>query len=247
MEEKKSFVLYHDLADMMVFLTIPQRGELITAIFEYVKEGKTQIALDVPTQIVFTSVRQNLDRDCEKYLEKCRINAENGKKGGRPRKNQHVEKSERFFEKAEKADNDNDNENDNDNDNDNDNENGGENENENENARESRSADATDLAARGMVPPPPPPPQNMLEELRELGVPLYYAEERLERAEYFAEKEHKSVTKLLSEWWENDRQGTPPNRTTTALSPPPNHQKTYDIDEFFQAALERALESDCFA
>ncbi len=245
MEEKKSFILYHDLADMIAFLTIPQRGELMTAILEYVKEGKPQVALDVPTQIVFTSVRQNLDRDREKYLEKCRINSEKGKKGGRPKK---ATAFSAFEEKAKKADNENENENENDNDN----ENGGENENENENERESRSGAATDLASRGMVPPPPPPPKEneflLWEDLKGLGVPLSYAEERRERAEYFASIEQKSVAEVIYEWWQTDRHGTPPNKRTvtpssySSYSSYSSSNKTYDVDEFFEAARRRAEE-----
>ena len=157
MEEKKSFVLYFNLMELLNFLTFQQRGELITAIFEYVREGEVQTKLDAPTEIVFTSVRLHLDRDRETYFERCRQNRENGKKGGRPKKS---EKTERLFEKAKKPDNDN--------------ENGGENENENENENgyDNGGGNENDRAPRRVefLPPtelPPPLSEEDEEELTE--------------------------------------------------------------------------------
>jgi len=155
MEEKKSFVLYFNLVELLKFLTFQQRGELITAIFEYVQDGAVQTKLDAPTEIVFTSVRLHLDRDRETYFERCRQNRENGKKGGRPKK---IEKTERFFEKPKKPDNDN--------------ENGGDNENENETGYENGGGNENDRAPRrmGFLPPtelPPPLPEEDEQELTE--------------------------------------------------------------------------------
>jgi len=234
--EQKSFILYFDLADMLQFLTIQQRGELFTAIFEYVKEGEIQTNLDVPTQIVFTGVRSHLERDREKYIQRCEANKENGKKGGRPKKS---EKTERFLEKAKKPYNDNENENDIDI------ENGGENENENENGYESGSWNENDRAPRrmGSLSPselPPPLSEKDREELQRLGIPESYAEERIERAALFARSQKKRVVEVLSEWWQTDRYGTPQNQRKQNPWQLSSENKSYDTDEFIEAMLRHS-------
>lgn len=122
-EEKKSFVLYHSFANQFELLSMEERGELISAIFQYERTREAN-PLTPLVQMAFSCIREALDRDRAAYEEKCEQNAKNGKKGGRPRKVFFSEKTERFFEKPKKADNDNDNGNDNENDNENENGNG---------------------------------------------------------------------------------------------------------------------------
>jgi hypothetical protein len=130
---KNSFILYHEYSDYINKLTDEQTGKLLKAIFAYEQDG-TVPQLDPITDMVFTVIRKQLDKNRAKYEEICRTNAENGKKGGRPRKQavnevdseaiSETEKSDRLLEKptgyfekrtkAKKADNDNDNDNDND-------------------------------------------------------------------------------------------------------------------------------------
>ena len=229
MEKIKTFVLYQGFAEMIAFLTMEQRGALLTAIFEYAKEERWEVALDLPTQIVFASIRQHMDLDREKYMEKCRINSENGKKGGRPRK---ATGFSGFEEEPKKAYNENENENNNNNYNYN--YNGGENDNNDNPAPASFACEAGDLAPRGMVPFPsetvPPPPPLTKEERRELlraGVPIGYAKDRLERAAWFSHSMQKSRVAVLCEWWQTDKQKPPSTR----------REKSYDVDDFFQAAL----------
>ena len=137
------------------------------------------------------------------------------------------EKSERFFEKAKKANNNNNNKNNNNN-----------NINIKEEVNNDNDADANDLAARGMVslsakaPPPPPKREEVLCRAEELGIPRSYAEARLERAEHFSRYEKRSEVDILQEWWEGDRRGTPKNVLLSSKK-----EKSYDLDEFFQAAL----------
>ena len=241
MTEKKSFILYHDFYGQMQFLTIEQRGELLTMIYEYAVNGTVMGDTSPMAQFAFAGIRGQMDRDLEKYEEKCRINAEKGKKGGRPKK---ATVFSAFEEKAEKPDNDNGN--DNDTDNDNDNGNGGDKENENDNGIEGGGGEEYDLAARGMVSlsskaPPPPSSEDrekFWEELMELGVPSSYAEARLARAYHFARTTKRSISEILYEWWQEDKQGSPKN----AEPPPPDRQKTYDLEDFFQAALARSYE-----
>ena len=104
MAEKKSFILYHDFYDQMQLLSIEQRGELLTMIYEYAVNGRVMTGASPMTQFAFLGIRGQMDRDYDKYLERCQINAQNAKKGGRPKKDS---KTERFFEKPKKPDNDN--------------------------------------------------------------------------------------------------------------------------------------------
>lgn len=119
MADKNSFLLYKDSYAEIQLLSIEQRGLLITAIFEYVITGKALETSDTALMIVFSTLKRFIDRDAEKYEEKCNKNRDNGKQGGRPPKKQKdSDKSERFSAKPKKADNDNDNVNENENDND---------------------------------------------------------------------------------------------------------------------------------
>ena len=118
--DKKSFILYGDFSELFGLLSLEDRGRLITAIFNYENAGEEDGTLPDAAKMAFICIKNTLDRDREAYEEKCRKNAENGQKGGRPRKNEKKEntevdhgeffseKTERFFEKPKKADSDND-------------------------------------------------------------------------------------------------------------------------------------------
>ncbi len=242
MTQPKSFVLYDDYFELIKFLTVKQRGELITMIFQYAETGEEMKHDDTAVRIVFSTIRMAMDRDREKYIQRCEANKENGKKGGRPKK---IEKTERFFEKPKKPYNEN--ENDNENDNEIDIENGGENENENENGYESGSWNENDRAPRrmGSLSPselPPPLSEKDREELQRLGIPESYAEERIERAALFARSQKKRVVEVLSEWWQTDRYGTPQNQRKQNPWQLSSENKSYDTEDFFQAALRRSEE-----
>lgn len=234
MTQPKSFVLYDDYFELIKFLTVKQRGELFTMIFQYAATGEEIKHDDTAVRIVFSTIRMAMDRDREKYIQRCEVNKENGKKGGRPKKS---EKNERFLEKAKKPYNENENENENDIDI----ENGGENEYE----YDTRMREENDLAARGVVSPPPTEPPLPLsekdrEELRRLGIPTSYAEERLERATVFARSQRKRVVDILSDWWQTDRYGTPQNQRTQNPWQLSSENKSYDTDEFIEAMLRRS-------
>ena len=126
-EKKNSFLLYLEHEELINQLTNEQAGELIKGIFEYARTGDTP-NLNPLENLVFISIRQDLDRNAEKYEEKRIKMRENGKKGGRPRKDikdteQENQKNQKVFSESKKSlyDNVNVNVNDNDNNNDNDN------------------------------------------------------------------------------------------------------------------------------
>ena len=117
MIKKKSFVLYTDYREMIEMLPIKERGELLTALFEYVESGVISDFSNSPAlNMCFSFIRSQIDRDTEKYIERCEKNRINGSKGGK------ATASNREQSFANQADNDNETDNDNDNDNETDNE-----------------------------------------------------------------------------------------------------------------------------
>lgn len=105
MEEKKSFVMYTDYWKHIKLLTMEQRGILLSAIMQHVA-GDEVIQLDDVTQMAFSFITEQIDRDAEKYQKTIEKRKEAGKLGGRPK----AKKANGFSEKqtkAKKADNDN--------------------------------------------------------------------------------------------------------------------------------------------
>ena len=128
MSEKKSFVLHKDYNNQIKKLSDVDAAALLRAIFAYVN-GEEVCQLSPVADMVFSFIAAQIDRDNAKYKARCERNKANGKKGGRPKKEEPNEteenpkepnKTERFSEKPKKPDNDNDSDNDNDNDSDND-------------------------------------------------------------------------------------------------------------------------------
>lgn len=81
---RKGFMLFHDLAEVLVALGDEKSGKLIKAMIQYSTDG-TVPELESPLDIVFIQLRQQLDRDIEKYDNICERNRKNGLLGGRPR------------------------------------------------------------------------------------------------------------------------------------------------------------------
>ena len=85
MAEKKSLLLYYDYKVHFDYLTDLQVGQIVRAMLDYEIDGVLPEFSEPIMQMTFSFIRSNLDRDMQKYLEKCRKNAENGAKGGRPK------------------------------------------------------------------------------------------------------------------------------------------------------------------
>ena len=118
MADKKSFIFYHEWAEILKKLPIDEVGNIIFALIEYSESG-TVTELSPIADIAFTAFKQTIDKDTEKWEATCQKNAENGKKGGRPKKassNDEISKKPNGFSenpnKPKKADNDNESEND---------------------------------------------------------------------------------------------------------------------------------------
>ena len=82
-----SFILYTSYYALIDGLTDEQLGQLTRAIFLYARDGKI-IKLDPVVRMAFGFIIDDIKRNKAKYEEKVERWRANGKKGGRPRKNQ---------------------------------------------------------------------------------------------------------------------------------------------------------------
>lgn len=105
--KKKSFIIRLENIEQFNMLTDEQCGKLLKAMCRYVDTGEVETFQDKIVSFAFSFLKGQIDRDTEKYEEMCTKNAENGKKGGRPRKSERFsekpKKSERFFSKPTKS------------------------------------------------------------------------------------------------------------------------------------------------
>ena len=112
---KESFILYTNAWPMIQKLDQKQRGDLFTAIMCHAV-GEDPPEMDSLTDMAFSFIAAQMDRDTAKYQDICERRAEYGRKGGLAKASKSKQKL------ANLADNDNDNENDNEYENDNENE-----------------------------------------------------------------------------------------------------------------------------
>ena len=126
-----SFILYTSYYAIIEGLTDEQLGQLTRALFIYARDGKA-IKLEPVVRMAFSFIKDNIDRNADKYQKKCERNRENIRK--RWEKKQAEDTNERsdtnvyeripsntnVYEEKSRIPYDNDNEYDNDNDNDND-------------------------------------------------------------------------------------------------------------------------------
>lgn len=78
--DKSSFLIYLDYQEQFELLTDEQAGQLIKAIIKYEKTGEIT-KLDGMTKMAFSFIKQQLDRDNEKWREEKQKRSEAGKKG----------------------------------------------------------------------------------------------------------------------------------------------------------------------
>lgn len=78
--DKNSFLIYLDYQEQFELLTDEQAGQLIKAIIKYEKTGEIT-NLDGMTKMAFSFIKQQLDRDSEKWKEEKQKRSEAGKKG----------------------------------------------------------------------------------------------------------------------------------------------------------------------
>ena len=111
-EGKKSFQLFTEYKSILDHLTDEEIGIVFRWVFDYVNDLNPEEPKGVLGAII-QPIKNNLKRDLEKWKAKCERNKENGRKGGRPRKN--PENPDGFFKNPEKPDKDKDKDKDKDN------------------------------------------------------------------------------------------------------------------------------------
>ena len=111
---KNSFIMYKDQQKLFGQLTDEEAGKLIKAVFMYLDMGEINDGAidhyleDRMLSILFSTLIQQIDRDAEKYAQKCKKLRENGSKGGKVR----AENAKQLQANVSLNDNDNDNDND---------------------------------------------------------------------------------------------------------------------------------------
>ncbi len=111
--KKPSFLVYYDNEVIVLRLPDEEAGRLFKSLFPYGKERiKPDFEKNPALAMAFDILSMAIDRDKEKYVKRCEKNRENGRKGGRPKKNrmdiEETEKSEWLDSKPKKADKDKD-------------------------------------------------------------------------------------------------------------------------------------------
>lgn len=103
-----SFILYTEQWPAISLLNDVQRSTLIQAIFAL--HGACPMPeLDDITKAIFLLMKPRFEENRDRYATKCEANRENGKKGGRPRKNENQTvdfenpKTERFLDENKKT------------------------------------------------------------------------------------------------------------------------------------------------
>lgn len=88
MDLKKSFLLHDDSLEILSSLSDEEAGQLFKAISLYHKSLVHGLDFefkhkDRAMEIAFKPFENQLKRDLDKYIKRCKKNAENGAKGGR--------------------------------------------------------------------------------------------------------------------------------------------------------------------
>lgn len=113
---KPSFLVYFDSEIVVSRLPDKEAGKLFKSLFSYGREEiKPDFDKSPALAMAFDILSMTMDRDKEKYVKRCEANRENGRKGGRPKKNstdiEETKESERLELKPKKADKDKDKDN----------------------------------------------------------------------------------------------------------------------------------------
>lgn len=102
MKEKKGFIVYFDWAETLKRFSKEQAGEIFFAMFDFGETGEVPEFEDFAVETAFSFIKRTLERDMEAYEKKCIARSENGKKGGRPKKEESDKKLNKANESKEK-------------------------------------------------------------------------------------------------------------------------------------------------
>ncbi|MBQ9925135.1 MAG: hypothetical protein IJO51_03860 [Clostridia bacterium] len=108
----KFFHVYNDALDILREMSPEARGRLLLRLCEHSCDDGYTEELGAEERLIAMQMCKQLDRDKEKYQERCERNRENGRKGGRPSKAQETDRDILASEKSqEEEENENENEN----------------------------------------------------------------------------------------------------------------------------------------
>lgn len=96
---KDNFLLKKSQQEVFNELSNEEAGKLIKGIFQYANTGDS--GLDGYLKIIFIPIKTEIDKNEERYEEVCKKNRENGKLGGRPRKDEKEEENREVIEETE--------------------------------------------------------------------------------------------------------------------------------------------------
>ena len=80
--DKTTFILNNEYKEQVDMLSDVQAGQLFRAILQYANGESVDKFADSTVGMMFSFVRQQMDKDYKKYAEVCQKRAEAGKKGG---------------------------------------------------------------------------------------------------------------------------------------------------------------------
>lgn len=89
--EAHGIILYPDYEKKFEMLPDEEKASLIMAMFAYNRTGAVPDGLTQLVQFALSFICDDMDHNREKYEETCKRNRENGKKGGRPRKQEETD------------------------------------------------------------------------------------------------------------------------------------------------------------
>ena len=243
-QTKKSFILYHDQRKQVEMLSDVQAGVLIKAIYRFVSGEEVPEIDDGMTQMCFSFISSQIARDAEAYDQKCKKLLENARRGGQATAAMFKQKEANGANCSQLVPNE-------------------------ANCSQLRPNEAytdtdtvtvtdtdidTDTGTDTVTEPysvpspalqvaPQNAPQLTSEERERLlskGLPSRYLDERVERASEYAAKNGSYVYDVLMEWWKTDRARAPWNISQTEHGRTADIGSSFDIDDFFQAALNRS-------
>lgn len=103
MEKKKdSFILYEEYYEPIKMLSTADKGMLLAALYEYHMNG---VVIELPqmAKVIFQFIRQRMDYNQKRYGEICEARSAAGSLGGRPKKQEVIDKNILIDEKAKEA------------------------------------------------------------------------------------------------------------------------------------------------
>ena len=108
MRNTDTYLAFGEWEDNCEELTAEEKGQMWDALFAYWRRGEKPTFSDRFMRACWKPIQQAIDRANEAYEAKCEQNRANGKKGGRPRKEEETEEEKPngysgFFKKPKKT------------------------------------------------------------------------------------------------------------------------------------------------